>query len=283
MWGIDTAPVQGAVYSLLENHYNVDILDEWALKQRLAGFPVVVAPEQDCMSDEMVEELKDYVKQGGKLLLSGAAALERFGSRFLGVRAAELQEKQTYHVPAAEGSLPVYSQTWQMVRPTRARGMGRLGRSALLDERLLPYPAAALNQVGQGAVAYIPFDLFRFFEKNRYPLARAFIGQVMGALAGRLPIHIEAPTCVDAVLRRKENRLIVHLINRASGIPNRPNDGTVDEVPTVGPIQVEARLAQKPKKVRLAFERGKLKWKFQRGKLKAHLDQIHIHAAIVIE
>ncbi|RPJ49658.1 MAG: hypothetical protein EHM21_06580, partial [Chloroflexi bacterium] len=71
MWGVDPAPVQGAVYSLLENHYNVDILDEWALLPRLKDFPVVVSPEQNDLSAEMVSALKEYTEQGGKLLLSG--------------------------------------------------------------------------------------------------------------------------------------------------------------------------------------------------------------------
>ena len=42
---------------LLSNLYGVDIMDEWALGQCLADFPVVVAPEQDCMSDDMVGRL----------------------------------------------------------------------------------------------------------------------------------------------------------------------------------------------------------------------------------
>jgi hypothetical protein len=49
-WEIDARPVQGATWALLENHYGVDIMDEWALAPRIAEFPLVVAPEQDRMS-----------------------------------------------------------------------------------------------------------------------------------------------------------------------------------------------------------------------------------------
>ena len=59
--------VQGAVFSLLESSYGVDILDEWGLRPRLAEFPVVVAPEQDRMSGDMVADLKRYVTAGGRL------------------------------------------------------------------------------------------------------------------------------------------------------------------------------------------------------------------------
>ena len=80
---IDVTPVQGAVFSLLECHYGVDVLDEWAFLPRLARFPVVVVPEQTFLSQKMVDALKTYVRSGGKLLVSGAEAFERFGSELI--------------------------------------------------------------------------------------------------------------------------------------------------------------------------------------------------------
>jgi hypothetical protein len=35
------------------------------------------------------------------------------------------------------------------------------------------------------------------------------------------------------------------LLNRASGIPNLPNNGAIDEIPPVGPITVRMRLPVK--------------------------------------
>ena len=285
-WGIDATPVQGATFSLLENHYGVDVLDEWALTPRLSEFAVVVAPEQDRMSDGMVNALKAYVRSGGKLLVSGAAAYDRFGGAFLGVTAGRVEEQETYHVPAADGSAPVYSETWRLVKPKGAEPLRALGKSPLLDDRLLPHPAATLHQVGKGAVAYIPCDIFRAFNHNRYPLLRAFVGEVTRALAGELVIQVAAPTCVDVILRRKGAKTLVHLINRASGIPNRPNDGTIDDIPPMGPITIEMRLPQKPTDVRLAFEKGAFEWRYVRarkgGKLIAKVAQVGIHAAVVV-
>jgi hypothetical protein len=287
MWNVDTAPVEGATYSLLENHYGVDIVDEWALKPRLGDFPVVVAPEQDSMSDEMVEALKRYVRGGGKLLVSGAAAFDRFGGRFLGVSGGKVESDASYHVSAGDGSVPVFSGAWRMVKPRAAKPFGRLGRTPLLDERLLPSPPATINKVGKGTVAYVPFGVFRFFHGCRYPMVRQFIGELTRAMAGRLAIHVEGPTCVDVVLRRKDGKSVIHLINRASGIPNRPNDGTVDEIPPVGPVRVEVRVAQRPPNPHLAFERGPFEWTYaagrRGGKVTATVAQVHIHCAVVVE
>ena len=287
LWEVDTAPVAGAVCSLLENHYGVDVMDEWALTPRLTDFPLVVAPEQDNMSDEMVATLTQYVRAGGKLLVSGAAAFERFGGRFLGVSSRKVDQDVVRHVPAADGSVPVFSERWRLVRPAKSRRIGTLGTSPLLDDRLLPSPAATLHKMGRGAVAYMPFDIFRFFDQTRYPLVRAFVGEVTRALAGKQTVRVEGPTCVDVVLRSKKGKMIVHLINRASGIPNRPNDGTVDEVPAVGPVTVEVETAREPRRVELAFEGGPFEWKHvarrRGGKVVARVRQVHIHCAVVIE
>ena len=287
MWNIDVAPVQGAVFSLLECHYGVDILDEWALRPRLADFPVVVAPEQDHMSEEMVDALKEYVRSGGKLLLTGARAFDRFGGRFLGVSEGKLAEKAIYHAPASDGSVPIFSDPWRLTRATRAKGLGMIGATVLREGQRLAHPAAVLNRIGQGAVAYIPCNVFRDFTRSRYPLARVFIHDVMRALAGRMDIEVKAPACVDVVLRRRGPKTMVHFINRASGIPNLPNSGVIDEIPPVSPLTVLMRLPRRPRSVRLAFEKAKLGWTYRGGKnggrLEVDVSQVHIHAAVVVE
>ena len=285
MASIDVAPVQGAVYSLLECHYGVDILDEWALLPRLAHFPVVVVPEQDHMSEKMVEALKQYVRAGGKLLVSGTAAFDRFGDKFMGLKGSRLASG-TYYLPAADGVVPIFT-TWRLVETAGAESLGRLGTTLFRDEQLAPYPAATLHRVGRGAVAYIPCNIFRDFTANRYPLVRVFLHDVLRALAGKMEIEVDAPTCVDVVLRRKGAKRMVHLINRSSGIPNLPNSAVIDEIPLVGPVTITMSLARKPKKVRLEFEDAAVKWDYasgqNAGQLKIDVATVHIHAAVVVE
>ena len=281
-WTVDTSPVKGAVFAILENHFGVDILDEWALRPRLAEFPLVVVPEQHALSDDMVAALKNYVRAGGKLMVSGAESFARFGSEFLGVRAGKLAEKATFHVPAADGSVPLFSEKWRLLEVTEARSLASLGRTPLLKDLLLANPAATIHQVGRGSVIYVPAAVFRDFERNRYPLTRVFIGTLVRRLAGRLDIEVHAPLCVDVTLRRKNGNIIIHLVNRASGIPNHPNNGVIDEIPRVGPVTITVKTRQKPKSVSLAFEQATLRWKHADGKLTVTVPEVHIHAAVVV-
>jgi hypothetical protein len=283
MWSVDTAPVKGAVFCLLENHFGVDILDEWALLPRLGEFPVVVAPERHAMSDAMAAALKRYVQGGGRLLVSGCESFDRFGGGFLGVTKGKVQEKATYHLPAGDGSAPLYSEAWRLVKATTARAIGWLGRKPLLDDELLPNPAATIRRVGRGAVAYVPAAIFRDFAHNRYPLTRSFVGQLVRKLTRRLGIEVTAPVCVDVAFRRKGGKTIVHLVNRSSGIPNQPNNGAVDEIPRVGPLSITMRAAETPRRVSLAFEKAEMKWGHKAGRLRVTVSAVHIHLAVVIE
>jgi len=287
-WNVDVAPVQGAVFSLCECHYGVDILDEWALSPRLTEFPVIVAPEQDSMSEDMVTALKGYVESGGRLLVSGSKAVDRFGAEFLGVEGGRLVEYAVYYVPSMDGTVPIFSAPWRLLDTAGAKSLAPIRETPLMDEQVLPNPAATLNRVGKGMVACIPCGIFRDFTRCRYPMARAFIGDVVQALAGTaLDVRVEAPVAVDVVLRRKGGRKIVHLINRSSGIPNLPNSGVIDDVPPIGPITVAMSLPAKPKTVHLAFERAPMRWDYtssrKSGCLRVCVDAVHIHAAVVVE
>lgn len=283
MWNVDAAPVQGAVFALLECSYGVDILDEWALLPRLAEFPLVVAPEQDRMSDAMVAALKAYVENGGNLLLTGSDGFDRFGETFLGFRTVEVQEEKNYAVPAADGEVLLYSKRWRLGAATTAESLGEIGQGCRLDDRLLPHPAAVVNRVGRGQVLYVPANLFRDFVHNRYPLTRRFIGALAERLLPAPVIRAQSPACVDVTLRRRGTTTFIHLLNRASGIPNLPNNGAIDEIPAVGPVRVTMRLPARPAAVRCELEAGHVEWDWRDGALSVRLATVHIHAAICIE
>lgn len=280
---MDVAPVQGAVFALLENSYGVDILDEWALRRRLREFPLVVAPEQTRMSDALVAELKAYVEAGGALLLTGSDMFERFGEAFLGFRSVEVQPEKTYELPAADGSVPLYSKTWRMGAATTGESLGRLGLGCLFEDKLLPHPCAVVNRIGRGLVAYVPADLFRDFQHNRYPLTRTFVGALAERLLPDPWIRVRAPVAVDVTLRCRGNTRLVHLVNRAGGIPNTPSNGAIDEIPPVGPVTVRMRLPEKPRSVTPALEQADLDWKWEDGLLTLRVAAVGIHCAVVIE
>ncbi len=158
-----------------------------------------------------------------------------------------------------------------------------IGRGSLLKDCRLPHPAAVLNRVGNGQIAYVPADIFRDFANNRYPLTRCFAGELVERLWPEPPIRVKAPTCIDASFRRQSNAVIVHLVNRTSGLPNVPESGAIDEIPPVGPIIITLHLPERPGQVKLAFEDEVHEQEWSDGLLSITVHAVRIHAAVVIE
>jgi len=275
--------VNGAVQLGLENHFHVDLLDEWALLPRLDEFPVIIAAEQHDMSEEICNKLKRYVEQGGRLLITGAESFERFGAQFIGAETVNVENSCVFYIPAGEGASPLYSDKWRLLRPAAAKVLGNLYSLDRAGDDDTGYPAATLNQVGKGFVAYIPAAIAQDFDYGHAIGSRIFFGEVLRTLAGDMMLQVSAPTCVDVALRQQGKRVIVHLVNRASGIPNLPNQGMVDEIPSVGPVFIQLRIKSKPVSVQAAWDGGDVDWSYDGEKIHAKVSAIHIHEAIVIE
>lgn len=63
-WGGEFDELEGALHSLLELHYSVDILAEHQIEPRLQEFPLVVIPDSDKLSHEFKQALLRYVGRG---------------------------------------------------------------------------------------------------------------------------------------------------------------------------------------------------------------------------
>jgi hypothetical protein len=239
------------------------------------------------MSEKMVGDLKEYVRSGGKLLVSGTDSFARFGEEFLGAKEGRVVSGVVYHVPAADGTVPVASGAWRLLELAGAKSLAALGTTPLRDEQLLPHPAAILHPVGRGAVAYVPCDVFRTFARVRYPLLRDFVHEVLQALSGPMDIAVDAPCSVDAVFRRKGERQLINLINRTPGVPHLSTSQAKNDIPPAGPVTIRMNLPEKPAQVYLAFEDASLTWAYtgagETGQLRVDVSAVKLHAAVVIE
>jgi len=276
LWTSNIDPVRGAVNAMLENHYGVDTLDEWALRPKLNDFAAIVAPEQHDMSDEMVKDLKEYVIKGGRLIVSGAQSFKRFGNSFLGCRPGSLVNDMTYYLPVADGVVPLKSKTWRLLKTTTAKALGDLGRNQIRTDTL-PHPAAVINRIGKGQVLYLPADIYRDFLVNAYPMTRKLLGTWARKLIGPLAITVAAPTGIEVILRRRHKSTFIHLVNLCSGI-----NKAVDEIPPLGPIKITLRQKSSPTLVAARTKKTECEWVHKNGRLVIAIPRVCIHEVIEI-
>ena len=238
--------LEGALHALLELHYSVDILAEHQLQPRLAEFPLVVIPDADRLRDEFRAALVEYVRAGGSLLLLGEKCARLFAPQ-LGVHLDCPPERMSAEVATSEGVVSLDGE-WQRLSVTRATPVA--WRYPTRDTRAGGEPAATVISVGKGQIGAIYGPAALAYFRTHHPALRALIGDLAARLFPNPMVKVDAPPCVDIALRRtRAGKLSVHLLNLANA-QRAERFLSTDYIPTVGPIEITLRIAERPKRVR---------------------------------
>lgn len=273
-------PLEGALHALLENHWSTDILPEDAALERLMDYPLAVVPEQTRMSEAAKAALKVYVEKGGKLVLSGDWLAKELGE-WLGVESAGEVIPQSYLAVGREAT-PV-SGPWQPVRLAGAEAWAFHLKDQEPDKDTTDRPAVTRHRCGRGVVAAVHGPIFRDYFLGHYPRLRRFIGDLLLSLGAERMVELTAPPRLELVLRRKERRLVVNLINRGAGEMLSPRRVIVEELPPVREVEVRIRRDRPPQRVRAAPGGETIDWTHADGILTVRLPVVEIHTAIVVE
>jgi hypothetical protein len=148
-WGAATHPILGLQDALLENHYSVDVIPEWKLRDTVASYPFIVVPDWDDVGVEARDILLERARAGGRLLVIGARNAALFADA-LGVRLAGQPVETPAWVPGGEVFWPAAG-LWQDVEPVSATAIEQ--RFPTYDSSRDGKCAATVNAFGKGKVA----------------------------------------------------------------------------------------------------------------------------------
>jgi hypothetical protein len=272
--------MEGALHALLESGYSVDLLNEETLLEKMSLYPVVVVPEMKHVPDAVKAALTDYVRGGGRLLLSGDFVADQYGD-LAGVTAAS-DEKQGGWLPV-EGKAV---KAWGSYRVNQLNGAESLAPMLWQQEpekNQHAFAAATRNSVGEGVVAAIHGPIFENYHEAHYPGLRRFIGDVMGALDAPGLMHRQGPWWIEMVSRQKDGKQLIQFINRGTAGYTAPNRHMVEHVPDAGPFTVTIPMSEKPKRVSMAPDETGVEWTWKDGVLTAQIAGLAIHNVLVIE
>lgn len=297
-------PTVPATAMLLDNHYGVDVLDARTLLLHLKGFPMVVIPETGELKPELTAALKQYVEDGGRLLVAGVDSIANFGADYFGFADWSVETESSfegspwafeplvkdavpyYYLPDGDGVFPVESTKW---------GLGTAAADAQGAENLfLSYDsenssaktdkiAFCMKAHGKGFAAAVPADIFSSYKRHCcLPEARRFMGRVLRRLMPERAIEVEAPTVIDVMFRRKDGKLYIHLGNRSSGIAFNPERRMIDEIQPVGPVILRVRQDKAPAAVRLMPAGCAADWRYENGIAVITVPSVHIMESVEV-
>lgn len=222
---------------LTRGHIQFDLVDEESFKRdECSGYDLIILTTAACMSDEVAEKIREYVKNGGKIIATFDTGLydetckqredfilsDVFGASFKTVH--QYDPGCGYQIVNSENPLfdgifeenipmPLLSVETKPKDGAKTFGYARMpmqGRYLHIEKET--YPSVIYNKFGKGECLYIGAAVGEFFDKyGNADWKKIILSSVKGFSAP--VIETDAPGSVEVSLRKKEGKLLLHLIN----------------------------------------------------------------------
>lgn len=270
-WGRLQDPARGWIDALLAGQWSVDVLPDWKLARIAERYPLIVLPDWDAPGEAVKRTLLAYAENGGVAIVAGAQNAALFAGE-AGIRLSGEAGQQPAFLAGSE-VLGNASGVWQDVEPAGAQVIER--RWDVMDTRSGGKPAALAIRRGKGEVVVIPGPLGAVAAATHAPAVRDFIHRVVRPRFAPM-VEVEAAPTVEVSLRRKDGRLVVHLLN-TTAMQVAGDYSAVDFIPPLSGIRVT--FSKAPRSVRL--EPGGRALKIS-GRA-VEVPRLDIHSALAVE
>lgn len=281
-WAQRIDHVRGWVDALTALQYSVDVVPDWKLARVVRDYPLVVLPEWADIGEAMKKTLLDYVSGGGRLVISGADNATAFAAA-AGIRLMGATPSDSPAWIAGSEVLANLRGRWRDVEP---------GEAAVLERRFEDYDtrtggkaAALAHPYGKGEIIVVPGPLGAVYAETHAPAVRDLVRRLVGTRFQPM-VSVTAPTTVEVVLRRKNGRLAIHLLN-STAMQVAGEYAAMNFIPQVGPLQLNfpwkpERMEVTPGGVRLQpVETGGRDHK--KATWTVELPSMHIHTIVTLE
>jgi hypothetical protein len=272
-------PIKGMLNILLDGQNAVEILMEHHLTERINEYPLVIIPECKYLTDEFKSVLLKYVNNGGNLLVAGPDAAAMFEDQ-LNVKLTDSASVLTKSI-AWNGLMAGINSLFRSFVPGKsAETFGSIYDVA--DFRFPSKPAATITSYGKGKIAGVYFNIGKNYLRMTNPVYRDFINSLVKKLFPDQKVVVSGSENVAITVNHVDNKLAINLINM-SGPHANTDVSRYDNIPSIGPLTINAKLDKQPVKVMLQPENIPLKYSFSNGELKTTVEKVDIHSIVVIE
>lgn len=278
-----TEPLIGIINCTLSAQYTANVVLEYQ-HESLSEYDIVIVPEWEGISDEELKRLVEYAENGGKLVCAGPEISCRVG-RMLGksfkITETGLETEKTANgeiVPAKRYLLKSEDGGMEQLNGKFADiGCGEEMLYSNFDLRDEAFPAYRIEKCGDGAVAFVAFDLGANYFGLRSQKKARFLKRVLGKLSA--PFIDINRTNIDVSVQENNDGIIVNLLNMYQNRYDVKFD-VFDEVPPQVDIELDIKGGYCGVNMPLGEE---FDYEIYDGGVKIKLKRLDIHSIIELK
>ncbi len=286
----------GVVRIMLEGKYLFDCID---FESDFSKYKVIILPDGFAANDIITARLKEFTQKGGKILASGASAINENGEFVIDLGAK--------HIGASEYK-PCYTRPIMQVN-----GMGDTGYVVYTDAQLTEctgtelasierpyfnrtrehfcshrhtpnsceYYSAGITEGADGI--YIAWNIFEDYATQGSIYSKQLVMAVLDRLLGdEKTLRTSLPAQGVTTLMEQNGRLINHLLYAASTRRGRSIEIIEDIIPIYG-CTVSIKYGKAPKRVYLAPQMQDIPYTYENGRINYTVERFENHQMTVME
>lgn len=225
---------------LRQEHIPFDVVPSGRIKE--GKNKVLILCNIVTIQDDEMEEIENYVRNGGNLYVSGHIGhprlLQLLEAQYLG-----MTEHDVTYMSPEENAMDLFEGFSKEVPLNIQNPMERMkfeGEYTVLATRTLPYtmtgtsefssihsnppgvytddPAAIIKNVGKGKILWTAAPI----EDSKPYMSKRVVGKLIQNLRGKKEIEVEAPACIEVLEWEKENEFYFGILNEQESSPFIP-------------------------------------------------------------
>lgn len=291
----------GVSRMLLEGNYLFDLIDQFT---DFSAYKLLILPDVIKLDDELKARLEAFIKNGGKLLLSGKSGLSKdedsfaldFGAKYMGSE----KYRPSYMIPEYDSvngktAYVMYSEATDIEASNNVIAYLEESYFNRAPEHFCSHQHTPNNMAERkpGAIlteniGYIAWNVFEeYSERGSYHL-KELVLTLINKLLPEPSVKTNAPDRAVVTLTEQENRFVSHILFAHTTLRGR-NVEIIEDIIALYNIELSVKLPRRPEKAFKAdYVDGEivetpLEITYENERAKVILDKIDLHSMVVFE
>ena len=285
--GTAIEPIEGALHCLLQNHISTDIItdSDKSIADKLAKYKLLVIPEQTRLSASLITTLTKFAKKGGHILITGEHISKDY-PELIGAKAGEKAQSIRAHLngiylPIDGKAAPVAGEWITLLPDNNTEPLTYYLTEQEPKHNATDKPVAVRRKIGKGTITAISGPIFGHYLHGHFPLTRRYIKNIIDSMNIDWQVSIiDAPAALEIIVRRKDGKLLINLLNRGADIMTNDRQPIIENLPPITNFKIKIKSDKSYQSIKYLPENIIPDYSYENGILTINIDKLDIHSIV---